>query len=401
MKKRCILLVIIFFISIIILSVNSNNKYLVKEESLATYIDGEKTDSFPAKGTVAFSKAKCDNNTNIEWDNDNWGLYVTNLSNKVKCNIYFKTGENAVTKITNLASSDTTNMASDDPDNNIRYIGANPNNYVYFNCSDYANQTSETCEKWRIIGVFNNIEKEDGTKENLIKIVRDESILWLSYDTSSSDVNEGLGVNDWSKSDMMHLLNAGYELKKVGGSLYWNATGGSCYHGQNNNTNDCDFTTTGLKNTRTKNYIQSVVWNLGGSVFTNTANEFYQNERSTNVYENNSTKWVGKVALMYPSDYWYATNGGSKVSRTECLVQSLKDATEECVKNNWTGYKIQEWTLTPHLPTSTEGFCMEYGFLKSCNSYYGRYIKPALFLKSNILITSGDGSSNTPYQLGL
>ena len=39
MKKRSILLVIIFFISIIILSVNKNNKYLVKEESLATYID--------------------------------------------------------------------------------------------------------------------------------------------------------------------------------------------------------------------------------------------------------------------------------------------------------------------------------------------------------------------------
>ena len=72
MKKRSILLVIVFFISIIILSVNSNNKYLVKEESLATYIDGEKTDIFPAKGTVAFSKADCDNNTNIEWDNDNW-----------------------------------------------------------------------------------------------------------------------------------------------------------------------------------------------------------------------------------------------------------------------------------------------------------------------------------------
>lgn len=43
MKKRSILLVIIFFISIIILSVNSNNKYLVNEESLATYIDEEKT----------------------------------------------------------------------------------------------------------------------------------------------------------------------------------------------------------------------------------------------------------------------------------------------------------------------------------------------------------------------
>ena len=29
------------------------------------------------------------------------------------------------------------------------------------------------------------------------------------------------------------------------------------------------------------------------------------------------------------------------------------------------------------------------------------FVRSALFLKSNILITSGDGSSNTPYQLGL
>ena len=28
---------------------------------------------------------------------------------------------------------------------NIRYYGANPNNYIYFNCSDYSNQTSSTC----------------------------------------------------------------------------------------------------------------------------------------------------------------------------------------------------------------------------------------------------------------
>ena len=37
---------------------------------------------------------------------------------------------------------------------NIRYYGASPNNYIYFNCSDYSNQTSSTCETWRIIGVF-------------------------------------------------------------------------------------------------------------------------------------------------------------------------------------------------------------------------------------------------------
>jgi GGDEF domain-containing protein len=41
--------------------------------------------------------------------------------------------------------------------------------YVYFNCSDYSNQSDSTCEKWRIIGVFKNMTKSNGTKEDLVK----------------------------------------------------------------------------------------------------------------------------------------------------------------------------------------------------------------------------------------
>ena len=59
---------------------------------------------------------------------------------------------------------------------NIRYYGASHNNYIYFNCSDYNNQTSDTCELWRIIGVFNN----------QVKIMRNESIGAYSWDTSSN-----------------------------------------------------------------------------------------------------------------------------------------------------------------------------------------------------------------------
>ena len=70
-------------------------------------------------------------------------------------------------KITDLAKVDTINLASNDSDKNIRYIGKNPDNYVYFNCSDYNNQTADTCEKWSVIGLFNNITKGDGTQENL------------------------------------------------------------------------------------------------------------------------------------------------------------------------------------------------------------------------------------------
>ena len=60
----------------------------------------------------------------------------------------------------------------------IRYQGYNPSNYVYFNCSDYNNQTSNTCELWRILGVV------DGK----IKLVRNESIGQHRWDWKENDV---------------------------------------------------------------------------------------------------------------------------------------------------------------------------------------------------------------------
>ena len=167
-------------------------------------------------------------------------------------------------KIGELAQSDTVNLATDDPDNNVRYIGKDPSNYVYFNCSDYTNPTADTCELWRIIGVFNNITKADGSKENLVKIIRADSLGDYSWDSSDSSVNRGYGFNDWTDADVMKLLNPGYDSVSVGGSLYYNAKSGTCYNASDNATTSCDFTTTGLKNDTTRNAIESVVWNLGG-----------------------------------------------------------------------------------------------------------------------------------------
>ena len=369
MKKRCILLVIIFFISIIILSVNSNNKYLVKEESLATFIDGEKTDSFPAKGTVVFSKAECDNNTKIYWDNDTWGLYVTNLSEKVKCNLYFKTLENAVTKITNLASTDTVNMATDDPDNNVRYIGANPNNYVYFNCDDYNNQTSDTCELWRIIGVFNNIEKEDGTKENLIKIVRNDSIGNNEWNFDNT--------NDWTTATLQKNLNDGE---------YYNKT---------------------LKNNNTRLAIETVTWNIGeSSNYKNvTPNLFYEVERGANVINGNQVSWIGKIGLMYVSDYGYATSGGSINNREFCLSKELFNWNDfqDCYKNDYL-YKSEEiqWTLTSYSGNNSLVFDISNaGHVHYYSANSSLKFRPALFLKSDIFIGVGDGSKSNPYRLNL
>ena len=117
---------------------------------------------------------------------------------------------------------DTTHSLMEDIDGNIRYYGASPNNYIYFNCSDYSNQSDSTCEKWRIIGVF------DGK----VKIMRNESIGDYSWDNkgTSSGAETNNGKNNWSDARLMKMLNAGYE-SETGGSLYWNRLNGNCYSG--------------------------------------------------------------------------------------------------------------------------------------------------------------------------
>ena len=166
---------------------------------IGAYIDGEYSSTIPGKNDgYVVDKVSCDNGAVGKWNDNKWGLLTTNLSKRTKCNVYFKKYLIA-DKIIELSQSDTVNFANDDPDGNIRYIGANPDNYVYFNCSDYTNQSDSTCEKWRIIGLFNNITKSDGSKENLVKIVKSESIGTIAWD-------ENLSGGYWANATLQQNL---------------------------------------------------------------------------------------------------------------------------------------------------------------------------------------------------
>ena len=309
-------------------------------------------------------------------------------------------------KIGELAQSDTVNLATDDPDNNVRYIGKDPSNYVYFNCSDYTNPTADTCELWRIIGVFNNITKADGSKENLVKIIRADSLGDYSWDSSNSSVNRGYGFNDWTDADVMKLLNPGYDSVSVGGSLYYNAKSGTCYNASDNATTSCDFTTTGLKNDTTRNAIESVVWNLGGlSLDDRKVANAYALERGTTVYTGRPIVWTGKISLMYPSDYGYATAGGSTTSRVTCLSTTIYNwgfyDFSDCKGNDYLlDTNNDQWTLAPDSTGADLVFLVSRGG-DATNGYanYHRTVRPALFLKSSILVDKGAGTSTDPYQL--
>ena len=143
--------------------------FIKNDYFIASYIDGEWSNQISGKNDgYVVDKVVCDNGVVGTWDNDEWGINIRNATQKIKCGVYFK----KATVILGKVIEDESQIATDDPDNNIRYIGKDPSNYVYFNCSDYSNQSDSSCEKWRIIGVFKNITKADGAKEDLVKIVR-------------------------------------------------------------------------------------------------------------------------------------------------------------------------------------------------------------------------------------
>ena len=229
-----------------------------------------------------------------------------------------------------------------------RYRGASPKNYVSFNG-----------ETWRIIGVF---PTDDGTGniENRIKIIRNESIGGKYWDEKAT--------NDWVKPATLNTeLNTTYlnNLSPTAQSMIGN----------------------------TKYY-------LGGySKSTIQKDVMYQYERkingSTYYYGSNPNNWVGKLGLMYASDYGYAASD-------ECTqtLSNYKDTT--CKNNNWLLKRKEEWLLPQNAGTSNYAFIVRSD--GEVNSIYVKntdVVRPVLYLTSSVEIIGGNGTSTEPYVLDM
>ncbi len=368
-------------------------EYTSGDVSIAAIIDGEKSSTIPSKNDgYEFVSVECNNGAEAEWNNDTWKITIGNLSkSKTICTLTFKTKEQTsgsvgVDYITNLAETNPEEIAYDGTaDNNLRYIGANPNNYVKFNN-----------ELWRIIGVMNNITDSEGNVGSHIKIIRNESIGSYSWDNKASGVGSSTsndGSNDWTDSALMNVLNNG---------AYYNKTSGSCPYGRNGATEACDFSSNGLTE-ETKRMIANVVWKLGGHTTSKvTASTIYGYERGTKVYSEHATEWTGRIGLMYPSDYGYAVGGSP---RTTCLGANLSDYYKNnCCTNDWL-YKSGEyqWTLMPFSSVSNDVYnVLSQGHV---NNYY--YVSnvlavlPVLYLASNVEIIGGDGTQENAFELSV
>ena len=297
-------------------------------------------------------------------------------------------GMKATEYITNLYDYDGEGLKIDNtPDQNIRYYGANPNNYVRFNN-----------ELWRIIGVFGNN----------VKLVRSEKLGNLSWDSSESSVNNGWGVNEWSQSDLKNYLN----------TMYYGGTSITCYGGSKNSTTTCP---TDSLDDESKTLIDNHTWNTGAPNYNELYNsttesfdtvEFYKAERGNvngkictsgnwcNDTVERTTEWTGYIGLPYVTDWAYAS------SESDCNTKIDQSSPYKCKNNNWMHYGSTSndvtWYLSPSANASLARFVWDVigdGNAGDYNASNAHAFFPAIYLKSNVLIESGTGTSSDPYIL--
>ncbi len=211
------------------------------------------------------------------------------------------------------------------------YKGGNPNNYITFNGEEAG---------WRIISV-----ECDGT----IKIIKDESIGEMKWNKDLS--------NNWSKPvDLNTYLNGTY------------------YSGLNSTA---------------QNQIVAKDFSIGSIGFSS-----YNIDLETNINNENSKKWNGKIGLITVSEYIRTNSNTSKCGSTSLLGNNV----DLCKNTNWLFVNGEYWwTLTPFsnyeviiiYPNGSIGY-----------NQATWETRPTLYLSSDIKITGGDGSQNNPYTLG-
>ena len=271
-------------------------------------------------------------------------------------------------------------------DANIRYVGANPNNYVEFNG-----------EAWRIIGVFGS---------NL-KLVRDELLTTYSFDnkTTAQGIDSNYGTNDWTKSYLREFLNDYYYGGKT--ITCHSETSGST---ATNATITCPDIN---KITDTaKSMIQNTTWTLGGTTYktsnppheTYPVNELYESERGTQVYSKHATTSTDYIGLIYPSDYGYASTDAScrqNLRTGLTYTNNTYGGTPKCKNNNWLFKGVWYWTISPNSSDARYVFNVSGdGILNDIYALYRGSVRPSVYLKSDIKIVSGSGTKDDSFKLG-
>ena len=327
-------------------------------------------------------------------------LYVLedNNGNRYKYKKQVNIKENAAKLIMSQSKGDSWEANAEDGvyytnSHEYRYIGAEPNNYVWFNNDMY-----------QIIGVFD--ENSHGkTGQYLVKLIMANTLggySWGIYNSSNTSGTYSGYANDWTgnttgvKASLNVLFNEYFANRTNTSSTY-----GSCaywtYFSINTNyrINDCsDIVGYGLTSSAL-NSIETTTWYLYGSGSDQSKQNWYLCERGGNSCTSAnsgsySTTTSSKIGLMYLSDYLYASSYYSSSNTTTNTNYYYYYGNK-----NWL-YKGDEWVLTPYASDANSSWVTD----NSPGNVYSTHpisARPTFYLKSTVSVTGGDGTFDNPY----
>ena len=318
--------------------------------------------------------SRCENGSELSWDDVNKKILMSGVSAD-KCYVYFDIARfdklcNTSTLACHVAKLYTgtqgengiyyhnTSLTNGAGDNNYRYAGANPNNYI---CLGSDATTCPDDNLFRIIGVF-------GDK---VKVIKDKSVVKMHWDTSY--------YNTWSISSLNTYLNGTY-LTSIG---------------------------------TLSDKIDVATWKVGGNTWDNisvsTAKEVYDYEikNPSTTASTGETEYSAKIGLMYVSDYMFAV----LQDNWTLVAYNSNDATKDyrAIKaENWLYLGSDEYTITRSSKNSGEVFAIYssgevYSYSVSCDSgeplpcsVYAKYARPSFYLISSVEYSGGTVTSSDP-----
>ena len=382
---------------------------------ISAYIDGEYSNTIPGKDDgYIVEKVSCDNDAIGKWNSDDWGIMVTDLSKRTKCNVYFKKKPDSKVPeiIAQLDTSGKCPTVNDDGSVNVTGVEAT-NGYLckakdaygdsYYYRGNVTNNYVKFADKyWRIVRI-----NGDGT----VRVIYDGTSAHANGE-ASADRQIGTSAFNSSYNDNAYV---GYMYGKTGASTYADA------HANTNNstikTYIDDWYKTNIVGTTNEQYL---------------ADNIFCNDRS--MAGNNSGTGAGTSVTYYR---WYngpwESENYSKYNKKMMLTCSQKNdaftvsdttngngaltypvgllSTDEiALAGGWnaanSGYYLYSgqvwWASSPSY------FYGGYAYVRRVRSdgsaygsdyVYGNYgVRPVFNLKAEVLL-QGSGTAEDPYRI--
>ena len=377
MKKSLYILMVIVFVTfcLSVFFVNNNSRKTFVQDGIqfAVKVDGIYQNSFPNETDNYYVDINC-TNAHGQWrriqnqndTNFEYKLIIDNITGNVACDVDFLsidlTDKDNIYFLSNVVKENADDLT--ESGYGYRYKGMNPNNYLWFNN-----------ELWRIIGLVPTVTELDEndevlTTEDLVKIIRDNTLGSLAYDAKTSGYT---GI--WGDNTLYHLLNE-YYWGKLDGTIINTTMAQYCFSYHDKVKGKCDYRSIGLLSTDFYGaMVENVYWNTGLSANANSIDTTYQNEISNQTVS-------GYVGLMNASDYLLSK--GSTYGRWLYKYEfeySCNAATSTSVLHVFNGDSMTQYGS---------------GYARA-----GENVRPVVYLSSDVYVVAGSGTEADPYQINM